>query len=173
MSFDDALQFVLQQEGGFVNNPNDPGGATNRGITQATYDRYRSAQGVAPLAVSGIADGEVSDIYQTQYWTASRCMDIEQLDAGLALVVFDTAVNSGVGEASRILQRLLGVTADGQIGPQTLEALAGRDLKALTEDYLWARLALDAGIVRQRPQSRQFLLGWVSRVLALRERVHG
>ena len=105
MSFDDALQFVLQQEGGFVNNPNDPGGATNRGVTQGTYDRYRSAQGVAPRAVSGIADGEVSDIYQTQYWTAARCMDIEQLDAGLALVVFDTAVNSGVGEASRILQR--------------------------------------------------------------------
>ena len=118
-----------------------------------------------------ITDAEVSEIYQSQYWNACRCADIEPLDAGLALIVFDTAVNSGVGEASRILQRLLQVTPDGQIGPQTITALGGRDLKGLVEDYLWARLALDAGIARRRPKSRQFLLAWVSRVISLRESV--
>src|SRR3989442_10698751 len=119
MSFADALQFVLQQEGGFVDNPADPGGATNHGITQATYDRYRAAQGLAPQGVAQITDTEVTEIYQTQYWSVCRCDELERLDVGLGLAVFDTAVNSGVREASRMLQRLLGVRADGVIGPQT------------------------------------------------------
>jgi len=148
--------------------PTNPGGATNRGITQATYDQYRAKQGVPPRPVSAITEAEVTAIYQSQYWNACRCADIEPLDVGLALVVFDTAVNSGVGDASKILQRLLQVTPDGQIGPQTIGALIGRDLKELAEDYLWARLALDAGIAQRRPKSRQFLLAWVSRVLSLR-----
>jgi lysozyme family protein len=171
MSFEDALQFVLHEEGGFVNNPDDPGGATNHGITQATYDRHRANRGVPSAPVSTITAAEVSEIYRAQYWNACRCADIEPLDARLALIVFETAVNSGVGQASKILQRLLQVTPDGQIGLQTIAALGGRDLKGLVEDYLWARLALDAGIARRRPKSRQFLLAWVSRVLSLRQSV--
>jgi len=171
VSFADALRFVLRQEGGFVDNPDDPGGATNHGITQATYDRYRASQGVAPQAVSQITDAEVAEIYQTQYWSMCRCDVLEGLDGGLALAVFDTSVNSGVGEASRMLQQLLEVTADGVIGPQTLAALAGRDLKRLAEDYLWARLGFDAGIAQRRLNSRQFLLAWVNRIIALHDQL--
>ncbi len=171
MSFEASLQFVLQQEGGFVDNPDDPGGATNHGITQATYDRYRSAKGLPTQSVSAVSEAETREIYETLYWDACRCGDIDRLAPGLALDVFDTAVNSGVGEASKILQRLLQVTPDGHIGPQTLGALPGRDLRALTEEYLWARLALLTAIARRRPKSRQFLLAWVSRVVSLREEV--
>ena len=171
MSFEAALQFVLRQEGGYVDNPDDPGGATNHGVTQHTYDAYRTAQGQPPNPVSDITDAEVSDIYATDYWSACHCSDIErQANEWLALVVFDTAVNSGVSRAAQLLQGLLGVTADGSIGPRTLGALAGRDARQLAEDYLWARLAFDASIAASRPAARQFLPGWVNRLVALRSR---
>ncbi len=70
-----------------------------------------------------------------------------------------------------MLQQLLEVTADGVIGPQTLAALAGRDLKRLAEDYLWARLGFDAGIAQRRLNSRQFLLAWVNRIIALHDQL--
>ena len=172
MSFQDALQFVLAREGGYVDNPNDPGGATNRGVTQAAYDEYRAAHDLAAQPVSAITDAELTDIYRGDYWSACHCDDIERrAGAPLALVVFDTAVNSGASRAARMLQQLLGVADDGVIGQQTLGALAGRDARQLAEDYLWARLGFDADIARNRPASREFLPGWVHRVVALRKQL--
>lgn len=172
MSFAEALHFVLQQEGGYVSNPAEPGGATNHGITQQTYDAYRVARGLPSQPVSAITEAEVRDIYRTGYWSACRCDDIEhQAGAPLALVVFDTAVNSGVSRAATMLQELLGVPTDGAVGPITLAALAGRDYSRLVEDYLWRRLAFDASIPRNRPAALQFLPGWVHRILLLRS--HG
>lgn len=119
-NFDKSLALVLVHEGGYVNHPKDPGGATNRGVTQAVYDAYRKTRGKAGQSVKFISDDEVNAIYKFQYWDRVQG---DLLPAGLDYAVFDFAVNSGVGRASKYLQAVLGVAQDGQIGARTLAAI--------------------------------------------------
>ena len=119
-NFDKSLALVLVHEGGYVNHPKDPGGATNRGVTQAVYDAYRKTRGKAGQSVKFITDEEVNAIYKFQYWDRVQG---DLLPAGLDYAVFDFAVNSGVGRASKYLQAVLGVAQDGQIGARTLAAI--------------------------------------------------
>ena len=100
-NFDKSLALVLVHEGGYVNHPKDPGGATNRGVTQAVYDAYRKTRGKAGQSVKFITDEEVNAIYKFQYWDRVQG---DLLPAGLDYAVFDFAVNSGVGRASKYLQ---------------------------------------------------------------------
>jgi lysozyme family protein len=115
-----CLPIILQFEGGFADNPKDPGGATNRGVTLNTYSAYlgRSAT-VAEL--QALTVDQVTPIYSHNYWLASHA---DACPPGVDLMVFDAAVNSGVGRSVRWLQQALGVDADGQVGPATLAALA-------------------------------------------------
>ena len=103
-----ALPFILRWEGGYVNHPADPGGATNKGVTQAVYDTWRKAQGLAARDVRQLLDDELHAIYENGYWTPPRC---HQLQNPLDLAQFDTAVNMGVGRAVRFLQTAVGTTA--------------------------------------------------------------
>lgn len=119
-NFEKSLEYVLQHEGGWVHHPKDPGGATNRGVTQAVYDAYRKTRGKAGQSVKFITDEEVNAIYKFQYWDRVQG---DLLPAGLDYAVFDFAVNSGVGRASKYLQAVLGVAQDGQIGARTLAAI--------------------------------------------------
>lgn len=102
-AFRSALDQVLRWEGGYVDHPQDPGAATNYGITQATYDAWRRQHGLATLPVLQISPEDVRAIYHDHYWLKAGC---DQLDPpALALVVFDAAVNSGVGNALRWLSQ--------------------------------------------------------------------
>lgn len=103
--FERCLEFVLRWEGGFVNHPSDPGGATNRGITQKTYNTYRQSKKLPIRSVEVIGLEEVRDIYKTRYWDAAGC---EALLGGLDLMHFDTAVNMGVGRARQYLSQSRG-----------------------------------------------------------------
>lgn len=117
-----SLALVLAHEGGYVNHPKDPGGATNFGITQRVYDAYRKAHGLKQQSVKLISSTEVEQIYRNSYWKLIRGDD---LPAGLDYAVFDYAVNSGVGRALRYLQAGLGFKGDdvdGVIGNMTLNA---------------------------------------------------
>lgn len=120
-----ALTWVLAHEGGFVNHPKDPGGATNKGVTQRVYDGYRDRKGLSRRSVRGIEANEVAEIYRAQYWQAVRADD---LPAGLDYCVFDYAVNSGPRRAAMDLQRELGIKVDGVIGQITLAAVAKADV---------------------------------------------
>lgn len=120
--FHRCLPLILAHEGGYVNHPADPGGATNKGVTQRVYDAWRRSVGRVPRSVKSIEASEVSDIYHDGYWFAAKC---DKLPAGVDYMVFDCAVNQGVGRAARLLQQALGVEADGKIGPKTLAAVAG------------------------------------------------
>ncbi|MBA2627053.1 MAG: hypothetical protein H0U85_03505 [Gemmatimonadales bacterium] len=91
--FADALALILQFEGGYVNDPDDPGGATNKGITQKTYNLFRVHDGKPIQPVLHIEPDEVRRIYQRNYWIECGA---DRLPDKLALVVFDTAVNMGV-----------------------------------------------------------------------------
>lgn len=114
MNLTQALKILLNHEGGFVDHPSDPGGATNYGITQkvARSHGYQGDMRNLPLAVALV-------IYETDYWKPIKA---EQLPAALRFHVFDAAVNSGPSQAIKWLQCAAGVTEDGIMGPRTLSA---------------------------------------------------
>lgn len=118
--FSACLAEVLRHEGGFVDHPADPGGATNRGITLATLSDWRGRP-VSKSEVRALTVAEAAAIYRARYWDVVQG---DRLPPGVDLAVFDFAVNSGPGRAARTLQQVLVVPQDGAIGPVTLAALA-------------------------------------------------
>lgn len=156
-----ALRHVLAHEGGFVNHPKDPGGATNSGVTQKVYDAYRARQGQPPRSVRAITSAEVADIYKRQYWDTIRGDD---LPSGLDYAVFDYAVNSGPRRAAMDLQRELGVSVDGIIGQMTLAAAANVDIFDLIERLCARRMRFLKGLRHWSTFGR----GWTRRVEEVR-----
>lgn len=163
--FDTCLAAVLGIEGGASNHPNDRGGLTMAGVTQATYDAYRRRKGLPPRPVTQSTTVERADIYRSQYWTPVRG---DTLPPPLDLVVFDMAVNSGPDRAIKTLQTALGVTVDGVFGAKTLQAVqedaaAGR-VDSLVRQVLAAREEFYRGIVARDASQKVFLAGWLNRL---------
>ena len=102
-NFEKMLRFVLQEEGGYVNDPHDRGGETNKGITHTTYNSYRKNKGLPKRSVKNITDDEVRDIYYNNYYKASGADKLD--NPQLSLYVFDTAVNMGVSRAKEFLNK--------------------------------------------------------------------
>jgi lysozyme family protein len=138
-----CLAEVLHHEGGYVDHPSDPGGATNRGVTLETARAHgldKDGDGDVDKAdVRRITAGDAARVYREGYWEPAHC---GALPAGVDLIVFDLAVNSGVRRARRMLQEALGVAVDGAIGPRTRQAMARADrlqlvsrLYQLRKDY--------------------------------------
>lgn len=119
-SFTEVLSFVLKEEGGFVNDPDDSGGATNRGVTQKVYDSFRLLAQSSNQSVKFINDEEVYEIYFNHYWNLGKC---DKMCFPLNLVHMDSCVQHGVEQANKLLQRSLDVEEDGSIGPQTRAAI--------------------------------------------------
>jgi lysozyme family protein len=118
-NYPQALKQVLKYEGGYVDHPKDPGGPTNKGVTQAVYDNWRRSQKLPTQSVRAIADSEVAAIYKNLYWDR---VSGDNLPDGVDFAVFDFAVNSGVSRAAKYLQAVVGVTQDGVVGPATIQA---------------------------------------------------
>ena len=167
-AFDTALKFVLRWEGGFVDHPNDPGGRTNKGVTQKVYDAWCGRQGLAPQDVKLINDADVHSIYGSDYWLPPRC---DLLEPPLDLVQFDTAVNMGVGRAVRFLQASAGAGVDGDFGPGTERAVAQSDAGTLLGAYCDRREEFYRALVRKNAKFGVFLKGWMNRLNALRKEV--
>lgn len=119
-NFDICLKEVLKHEGGYVDHPQDPGGATNRGVTKKAWEEYVGHE-VTKDDIKALTVEDVTPFYRKRYWDACKCDD---LHAGVDYVVFDLAVNSGTGRAAKFLQEAVGATPDGRIGPRTLSAAA-------------------------------------------------
>ena len=158
-----ALDEVLRLEGGFTDDPHDPGGPTNLGITLAEFARHRRQplddQTYAALkrALREITRAEAAGIYRTDYWQAARC---PLLPAALAVFHFDAAVNQGVRGAARMLQRALAVSIDGSIGPATLGAARAHPPSQILPRYADARRAH----YRSLSTFWRFGRGWLARV---------
>ncbi len=136
-SFDAALKLVLVHEGGYVDHPKDPGGATNKGITLATYRNWLG-RSVTKGELRNISDGTVAAIYRSRYWNAVKGDD---LPAGLDYAVFDFGVNSGPARAVKFLQRVVGASQDGKLGPKTLAAVTRHGAGNAITGLCQARLA--------------------------------
>lgn len=160
-----AYQFVLKMEGGVVDDPADPGGLTNKGITQATYASWRKAKGLPSRPVTSALDTEISAIYWERYWRPAQCEKIQSFGLeALAMAHFDCAVNMGVLRAIRTLQAALGVTEDGVYGPETEGALLHKGEHATILSYLEERANYYHRLARRRPPLRKFLNGWLARL---------
>lgn len=160
-NFQRALSRVLKHEGGFANHPEDPGGATNRGVTLATFRAYVKPDGtVADL--KQITDEQVSTVYYRHYWAA---VNAHQLPAGVDYAVFDFAVNSGPKRAAQYLQGVLGVAQDGRVGPKTTAAAEAADHPAVINALCDRRLAF----LQRQKTWKTFGKGWSRRVEDVRK----
>jgi lysozyme family protein len=163
-AFGGSLPFILRWEGGFVDDPADHGGRTNRGVTQNVYHAWRADQGLPQQDVQQINDQEVAAIYFQRYWLPAKC---DELRSKLDLAAFDTAVNMGPNRAIKILQEAVGSRADGAFGPATKAACDSCDLGEAMINYCDVREGLYRTFA-QRPGQDRFLKGWLNRLNALR-----
>jgi Glycosyl hydrolase 108/Predicted Peptidoglycan domain len=155
-NFDRCMTVVLANEGGFVENAADPGGATNFGITKRTLEAF-VGHPVSIDDVKNLSSNTAIEIYRSNYWNMMLC---DSLPSGVDLMVFDYGVNSGPGQAVKTLQKLVGVNQDGAMGKITLPAVAKASPKNLINELATARMQFLQGL----PTFAQFGAGWTRRV---------
>jgi len=159
-NFKPSLRTTLKEEGGWANHPRDPGGATMKGVTRLTYSRFLG-HWATDTELRNIPDIHLEAIYKRGYWDLARADDLPN---GMDLSVFDFAVNSGPGRAAQYLQRMVGVPADGWVGPKTLTALdlyvTKHGLAGTIKDYNNRRL----GFLKHLKTWSIFGRGWGGRV---------
>lgn len=157
MTFDQAFHELLGHEGGYVDHPKDPGGATRWGVTErvARANGYTGDMRQFPVELA-------KDVYRREYWDAIRA---DELPECLRYAVFDGAVNSGVIQSTKWLQRAVGTVVDGKIGPQTLLAARRGDPYRARGLMLAARLKFMTDL----PTWPAFGKGWARRIAALGE----
>lgn len=159
--FSKALSVVLGEEGGFVNNPVDPGGVTNRGVTQRIYDWWRHQHGYTPQSVKLIAQNEVTAIYKQGYWTPMHC---DEFQYPLALMLFDTAVQWGVNDAfSQIIALAIDLPESSEI-PVILNRLRTfSGMQLLLNRIYDRRVEYRNNVALRHPARKIFLKGWLLR----------
>jgi lysozyme family protein len=135
-NFDNCLKKLLVHEGGFSNHSQDPGGMTNLGVTAKVWAEW-VGHDVNEKIMRNLTPSDVAPLYKRKYWDACRADD---LVSGLDYVVFDYAVNSGVGRATKTLQACVGVPIDGGIGPVTLAAVKTQNPTDIIEKVCDKRL---------------------------------
>jgi len=158
-NFEQCLALVLKEEGGYVNDPRDPGGRTNHGVTQKTWESY-VGHPVTEMDMMNLTIQDVAPLYKEQYWDK---INGDSLPLGIDYATFDMAVNSGVGRAAKTLQQVLGVGADGQIGQATINACEAANAREVATGVCEARLAF----LQSLPTYGTFGKGWSNRVAAV------
>lgn len=152
-----AIEEVIRNEGGYVNHPSDPGGATNFGITQRTYPK---------LNIKALTVEQAKQIYYTDWWVKGP---YEAINAqSIATKVFDTAVNVGSKRAYKFLQQAcnnLGakLTVDGIIGPKTIAVVNSLPAPQLLAELRKEQAAYYSNLAQKRPSMKVFLRGWLNR----------
>ncbi len=158
-NFDRCLAFTLREEGGYVDNASDPGGATNMGITLATLREWVDDPDLDTSDIESITERTATGIYCSNFWNRLRC---DALQPGIDLMVFDFSVNTGCQTTARLLQRAVGLSGDevdGCIGPFTLRhaaAVAPRVLLDALRSAQQARYEATEGFAT-------FGRGWLAR----------
>jgi lysozyme family protein len=163
-NFQASLKLVLQSEGQNVDDPDDHGGRTSRGITQREYDAWRKERGLSLRDVWQASQGDIETIYHDEYWQP-LC---DSLPAGVDYIVFNNNVLDGPVRSTILLQRALGVAADGRVGPITRAAIASADPKALI-----AKLSSVSGDFYRSLHQPKFLKGWLNRVASVEKNATG
>ena len=161
--FTAALEMVLKYEGGLVDHPDDPGGVTFRGISlrflRVLHLDPNNDGVIDRRDIIGLSDGQISVLYRERFWDAGR---LGEMPAPIALVVFDCAVNQGLGTAVKLLQKSGGVVVDGKSGPVTIAAINAKSGRSRVLRDFMARRALRYAI---NLKVLIFGLGWFRRLM--------
>lgn len=167
--FERCLAEVLRHEGGFADHPDDPGGATNMGITRNTLAAWRGVTPATALPVAEVRNlsrNEAAQIYRSKFW---RPVAGDDLPVGLDLALFDFAVHSGPSRAVKTLQGQLGVARDGLVGPVTLKALAHRLAREGADELIDTLCGRRLQFLSELSTFAVFGKGWTARVAAIRQ----
>ena len=152
--FDDIIEVVLEHEGGYVNDPDDPGGETNFGIAKRSHP---------DVDIANLTEEGAKEIYYQDYWMKNRD---PQMPEDLKHIYFDMCVNQGRGRAVKILQRSANakgadLVVDGELGPKTISALNGVEIDRVRA----YRIKYYADLVTRKPDLEKFYFGWFRRAL--------
>lgn len=164
--FEIAIPHVLAWEGGYVNHKADPGGETNRGITDRLDGKVDGMvdidfDGLGDVSIKDLTEEQAKEIYKTRFWDRMLGDRIEsQL---IANILFDGYVNMGAG-AIKIMQRILNLKDDGVFGERTLAAVNNADEVILYNKYKNARIEYYRNLAERKPQLQVFLKGWLNRI---------
>jgi lysozyme family protein len=177
-NFDKIIPLVLVHEGGWVNNPNDPGGATNRGISlrflAGTHDTeigdIDKDGDIDANDIKNLSEEDAIKIYKKYFWDEYD-LDRYEENINLQYAMFDMIVNAGPGTGLRLLQKVINrynnnnIAVDGRIGPGTLAAYnAIQDKSYMDDEYLLERLQFYHDLAEKKPKLKEFLRGWANRV---------
>jgi lysozyme family protein len=155
-NYNEALKAILKHEGGFVNHPRDPGGMTNLGVTKKVWEEWVKHP-VDEKAMRALTPELVSPMYKKKYWDAVKG---DELPDGLDYLMFDFAINAGPGRAIKTMQKAIGTTPDGAIGPKTMQSLKEMNPTQLIEKFSTEK----ESFYRSLPTFQTFGKGWLRRV---------
>lgn len=161
MNYINAINEVLKREGGFINHPLDKGGATNWGITQAVYEKFKGRK-VSLDEMRSMPKSEAISIYKSEYWDKIQGDKISFYP--VAYAIFDQAVNRGVGSAVRQAQKVVGIAQDGVMGPVTLQAINSKTDSNFLNNFIPLSEQFYKDLVLKNPSQSVFLKGWLNRV---------
>jgi len=149
--FDDIIVFVLDAEGGYDNDPDDPGGETKYGIDKRSHP---------DVDIKKLTVEQAKNIYFAEYWMQFNCA---QFAKPVGEVYFDCCVNTGAKQANKFLQRAVGTAPDGVIGVKTLEAVASRNAQETALKVIDQRQTFYNNLAKSKPKLSKFLKGWTNR----------
>jgi lysozyme family protein len=147
MNFDQAFDRLISNEDGYANDPADPGGETNWGISKRSYPE---------IDIKNLTREGAKAIYKRDFWQSVK---MDQVDAAIAFQVFDAAVNSGINNAVKMLQRAVNVVGDGKVGPVTIGAVNAMPLAKVLMRFAAERIDFWRGL----PTWPSFGNGWAGR----------
>ena len=148
MDFDSAFEALIGHEGGYVDHPNDPGGETKFGISKRSYP---------DVNIAGLTLDEAKAIYRRDYWDRAKA---DEMPSELRSLIFDGAVNAGVAQSIKWLQRAAGAREDGVLGPITMSAIADSNPHKIASNFLGQRL----NHMTELKHWDQFGRGWARRI---------
>lgn len=159
------MPFILKWEGGFVDDPLDRGGATNKGITIGTFRSFYGKNATVEQ-LKNITDGQWLHIFKSGYWDKWKANRIS--NQSIADICVDWAWASGTATSIKQVQRILGVAVDGIVGNDTLTAINKADQRMLFDKIHSKRIEFVENIVKNRPSQTRFLKGWKNRINSLK-----
>lgn len=172
-NYEQALQWILSHEGGYVNDPDDPGGETYKGVARKMNSKWdgwlvvdmlkRQSGFPANLDKDTELQEAVKSFYQINYWDRIKGDHIQNQE--VATSIFDFAVNAGVSTSSSLAQLVVGTTQDGVIGNQSIAQINGFDPEYFIASFTVAKIARYISIVKKRPTIKKYFYGWVCRAL--------
>lgn len=171
--FESAFQHVIKNEGGYVNDPKDPGGETYKGVARNIHSKWlgwtlidmeKSKKDFPKCLDSNLElSGEIKHFYKINYWDKVRADEITNQE--VAFSIFDFGVNAGIATSATLAQKVIGAKTDGVIGQQSIESINNYDAEKFLSAFTIAKIARYINIVKKRPTSQKYFYGWVRRAL--------